>query len=146
MHFYEDVQVGDTHELGSYRVTKEEIVDFAEQFDPQPFHLDEAAAEESVFGRLVASGWHTASLTMRLLVQGREDLATIAGVGVDDLRWHAPLAAGDELSARAEVVDKRPDEKRDERGYVTTRIVGHNQDGERIISYDAIALVKRREG
>lgn len=145
MRFYDDLEVGETDEFGAYDVTKDEIVTFAEQYDPQPFHLDEDAAEASVFGELVASGWHTGAICMRLLVDHRESVATLAGIGLDDLRWHAPLTVGDTLQVRTEIVDKRPEEGRDDRGYVTTRLEGYDQHDELLISYDAIALVERRD-
>ena len=144
MRFYEDLTVGETETFGAYDVTKDEIVEFAEKYDPQPFHLDEAAAEESVFGELVASGWQTAAITMRLMVDERDDVATLAGVGVDDLRWHAPLKPGDTVRLRTEVLDKRSSGSRDDRGYVTTGVEGLTGDDEVIISYEATALVERR--
>ncbi len=146
MKFYEDLDVGEAEEFGEYTVTRDEIVEFAEKYDPQPFHLDEAAAEESVFGELVASGWQTAAITMRLTVDGQDDVATLAGVGVDDMRWHAPVKPGDTLRLRTEIVDKRPSESRDDRGYVTRRVEGLNGDDVVVISYEGTALVRRRDG
>jgi len=145
MRFYEDLTVGETETLGSYRVSKAEIVEFASQYDPQPFHLDETAAEDSIFGELVASGWHTGAICMRLVVENQEPIATLAGVGIDGLRWHAPVTPGDTIHAHAEVVDKRTSDRRDDRGYVTRRIEGFDQDGERLISYEGTALIERRE-
>lgn len=145
MKFYEDLDVGEAEEFGEYTVTRDEIVEFAEKYDPQPFHLDEAAAEESVFGELVASGWQTAAITMRLTVDGQDDVATLAGVGVDDMRWHAPVKPGDTLRLRTEIVDKRPSESRDDRGYVTRRVEGLNGDDVVVISYEGTALVRRRD-
>lgn len=107
--YYEDIEIGATQEFGSYTVEKEEIVSFAEQYDPQPFHVDESAAEDSIFGELVASGWHTAAMTMRILVDNRlEDDRSMGAVGVDDLRWKQPVRPGDTLTVRTEVVDKEP--------------------------------------
>lgn len=146
MRFYQDIPIGETDEFGEYEVTREEIIAFGERYDPQPFHVDEDAAKDSVFGELVASGWHTGAITMRLLVEHRDPIATLAGVGLDDLRWHAPLTAGDVLHLRTEVVDKHPAEARDDRGYLTTRVEGFDQDDQLLISYDATALVERRDG
>lgn len=145
MRFYEDLAVGETDEFGAYDVTKEEIIEFGEKYDPQPFHTDEAAAKDSVFGELVASGWQTGSICMRLIADNRDSVATLAGIGLDDLRWHAPLAAGDTLHVRIEVVDKRPEDGRDDRGYVTLSVEGYDQTDELLISYEATTLVERRD-
>lgn len=119
MQYYEDIEVGDTAEFGEYHVTKEEIVDFAERYDPQPFHTDEEAAEDSAFGELVASGWHTASMCMRMLVDGPlQERAGMGARGVDELRWKQPVRPGDTLSIRSEVIDKRVSESDPKRGYV----------------------------
>ncbi|RRJ28438.1 MaoC family dehydratase [Halocatena pleomorpha] len=107
--YYEDIEIGTTQEFGSYTVEKEELVSFAEQYDPQPFHVDESAAEESLFGELVASGWHTAAMTMRMLVDNSSaDSRAMGAVGVDELRWKEPVRPGDTLSVRTEVIDKEP--------------------------------------
>ncbi|MBX0325439.1 MaoC family dehydratase [Halomicroarcula sp. F13] len=143
MRFYDDIEVGDVRRSDEYRISKSEIVEFAEKYDPQPFHTDEAAAENSVFGGLVASGWQTAAICMRLHVESSEDTATQAGVGVDDLRWHRPLRPGDSLRLRNEIGDKRPSESDPSRGFVTTYHDGLNQDDELVISYEATAMVRR---
>jgi len=99
--YYEDLDIGETYETGGYTVTKEEIIEFAEQFDPQPFHLDEEAAQDSMFGELVASGLHTLCLSVRLfvteIVNGEVDIANMGGLGMDDLRWHEPVRLGETL-------------------------------------------------
>ena len=98
MQYSEDIEVGDTMEFGEYHVTKEEIIDFAERYDPQVFHTDEAAAKDSAFGELVASGWHTASMCMRMLVDGPlQERAGMGARGVDELRWKRPVRPGDTL-------------------------------------------------
>ena len=145
MQYYEDVEIGDTREFGEYTVTKEEIIEFAEQYDPQPFHTDEEAAEESAFGELVASGWHTASICMRLLATGPvQERASMGARGVDELRWHRPVRPGDTLSIRTEVVDKRVSESDPKRGYVDSRLEGINQDGEVVISWIGLGMIERR--
>jgi acyl dehydratase len=107
--YFEDIDVGDTDSFGSYTVTREDIVEFASQYDPQPFHVDPDAAAESPFGGLVASGWHTSAMTMRLLVDGYlDDAATRGALGVDELRWLEPVQPGDTLTARTEIVDTEP--------------------------------------
>ncbi|ELY49359.1 MaoC family dehydratase [Natronolimnohabitans innermongolicus] len=145
MQYYEDVEIGTTAEYGEYRITKSEIIEFAQQYDPQPFHLDEDAAAESAFGELVASGWHTASVCMRLLVDGYvQDRASMGARGVDELRWKRPVKPGDTLSVRTEVLDKRVSESDPRRGYVETRIEGVNQDGDVVISWIAHGMIERR--
>ncbi|ELZ18000.1 MaoC domain-containing protein dehydratase [Haloterrigena salina JCM 13891] len=145
MQYYEDIEVGETQEFGEYTVTKEEILEFAERYDPQPFHTDEEAAEESAFGELVASGWHTASICMRLLVDGSiQDQASMGARGVDELRWNQPVRPGDTLSVRTEVVDKRVSESDPKRGYVDSRLEGINQHDEVVISWVGLGMVERR--
>ncbi|ADB61200.1 MaoC domain protein dehydratase [Haloterrigena turkmenica DSM 5511] len=145
MQYYEDIEIGDTQECGEYTVTKEEILEFAEQYDPQPFHTDEEAAAESAFGELVASGWHTASICMRLLVDGSiRDQASMGARGVDELRWKRPVRPGDTLSVRTEVVDKRVSESDPKRGYVDSRLEGINQNDEVVISWIGLGMVERR--
>ena len=146
MRYYEDIEIGDTDEFGEYHVTKDEILEFAEQYDPQPFHTDEAAAEESAFGQLVASGWHTASICMRLLVDGPvRDRASMGARGVDELRWNQPVTPGDTLSIRTEVLEKRVSESDPTRGYVNTKLEGVNQDGDVVISWIGLEMVERRQ-
>jgi acyl dehydratase len=146
MRFYEDVSVGDVYTSESYTVSESEIVEFGEKYDPQPFHTDPQAARDSVFGGLVASGWQTAAICMRLHVQSSEDTATQAGLGVDDLRWHRPLRPGDSLRLRSEIIGKRPSDSNPDRGLVTTGHEGLNQDDDLVISYEATAMVRRRGG
>jgi acyl dehydratase len=147
MQHFEDIEVGETREFGEYHVTQEEIVEFAEQYDPQPFHTDPEAAKDSVFGELVASGWHTAAICMRMTVDGLvEDRAGMGARGVDELRWRQPVRPGDTLHLRTEVIDKRPSESHPDRGYVDTRMEGINQDGDVVISWIGLGMVKRREG
>ncbi|MGQ4557585.1 MaoC/PaaZ C-terminal domain-containing protein [Halobellus sp. GM3] len=144
MRYFEDVEVGLTAEFGTYAVTKDEIREFAEKYDPQPFHLDEAAAADSVFGELVASGWHTMAMCMRMIAENPDRLAAFAGVAADNIRWHRPVRPDDTLHMRSEILEKRPSSKRDDRGYVTTGFECLNQDGEVVTTFEATALVKRR--
>ncbi|MFC7213719.1 MaoC family dehydratase [Saliphagus sp. GCM10025334] len=135
MHYYEDIEIGDVEEYGKYEVTKEEIKEFARKYDPQPFHLDEDAAKESIFGELVASGWHTAAIMMRLsVVNSEEESAFLGSFGIDEIRWKSPVRPGDTLRRRSEVIEKRLSESRDDRGYVKSRIEGLNQNDEVVIS------------
>ena len=144
MRYFEDVSVGSTATFGEYDVTKAEIREFARTYDPQPFHLDEAAATESIFGELVASGWHTMAMCMRMVADRPNPLAALAGVSADNIRWHAPVTPGDQLHLRSEVLDKRPSNTHDDRGYVTVRFEGINRE-EVVVSYESTALIKRRK-
>lgn len=144
---FEDMTVGRTYEIdGSYDVTDSEIKRFAEQYDPQPFHLDEDAAAESMFGSLAASGWHTASMCMRLLVEGFLDPeSSMGGKGIDELRWLRPVHPGDTLRIEVEVLEKRVSESRPAIGHVRTKLVGYNQDEEAVIEWTARTMHRRRD-
>jgi len=144
MRYFEDVSVGDTARFGGYDVTKSEIVEFARRYDPQPFHLDEEAAAESMFGELVASGWHTMAMCMRMVADRPDPLAALAGVSADRIRWHEPVYPGDRLHLRSEILEKRLSNSHDDRGYVTVRFEGFNQGDTMVVSYEATALVERR--
>ncbi|MEY7849017.1 MaoC family dehydratase [Natrarchaeobius sp. A-rgal3] len=149
MRHYGDITVGETEEYGAYEVTKDEIIEFGRKYDPQPFHTDEEAARNSYFGELVASGWHTASICMRLSVEmkqreGHEPENNLAGAGVDELRWHEPVKPGDVLRIRREVVDKRPVESETAGGYIDARIEGINQNDDVVISYVGKSLHGKR--
>ncbi len=145
--YFEDLEVGETYETGSYTITKEEIITFAEQFDPQPFHVDEEAAQESMFGGLVASGLHTLCLSVRLFitefVQGEEGVANMGGSGMDDLQWQKPVYPGDALRVQIEVIGKTPSESRPERGYVDFRRRVFTDD-EEVMSLVSHNIIRRR--
>jgi acyl dehydratase len=131
--YLEDFAVGQTFGSGRLRIDKERARAFAAEFDPQPFHLDEAAARQSVFGGLAASGWHTASVTMRLLVESDlKPAGGIVGAGFDELRWPRPVRPGDELRIESEVLEVRPSKSRPERGLIKVRTITLNQDGEAV--------------
>jgi acyl dehydratase len=143
--YLEDFAVGQVFESDRLRVDKEAITAFARQFDPQPYHLDEEAARNSVFGGLAASGWHTAALTMRLLVDSDfRPAAGILGVGFDELSWPRPVRPGDELHTKSEVLDVRPSKSRPDRGLVRVRTTTFNQNGEAVQIYTGNLLVPRR--
>ena len=144
--YFEDFVVGQVHKpSGRVRVEKDEIIAFAKQFDPQPFHLDEEAARKSIFGRLVASGWHTAALTMRLIAGSEYRAATgTIGLGFDDLRWPIPVRPGDELRIESEVLEMRTSKSRPDRGLLKIRTRTFNQDGEVVQELIANAMVPRR--
>jgi acyl dehydratase len=143
--YLEDFAVGQVFRSGSLRVTEADIKAFAAQFDPQPFHLDDAAAKATLFGGLAASGWHTAALTMRLLVDGGAPIAGgIIGAGTDELRWPRPVRPGDELRAESEVLEIRPSRSRLTQGMVKMRTTTLNQNGEPVQIFVANLVVPRR--
>jgi acyl dehydratase len=156
MRFFEDLEIGQRREIGSFTFTPELIKKFAAQFDPQRFHLDEEAGRNSLFGGLAASGWHVGSVCMKLLVaDGKRQMQEAAArgekialwgpsPGVRDLRWLKPLLAGDTIAYASEVAAKRASEKRPEWGIVEARNTGTNQRGELAFSLLATAFVPRR--
>jgi acyl dehydratase len=158
MKFWDDLAVGGRTELGRHTFTADDIKSFARRFDPQPFHLDEAAAARSHFGALCASGWHTASIWMRLMVEhtNREDAATRArgeavaalgpSPGFRDLKWLKPVYAGDTVTYFTEVLDKRPSNSRPQWGLMSIRNSGVNQKGDTVISFISTAFVERCRG
>ena len=145
MRYFEDFKVGESFELGSTTITDAEIIAFARQYDPQSFHLDPEAAKQSIFGGLIASGWQTASLFMRMLVDSIISKSHGMGSsGLEELRWPAPVRPGDTLNARMLVLETRPSRSRPEMGIVRWRGEGLNQRGELVMSLVAINFFRRR--
>lgn len=143
--YYEDIEVGEVRDLGAYRVSNDECTAFAKRYDPQPIHIDEAAARDSIYGEIIASGWYTASVCMRLLVDGfLNDAASMGAFGLDELRWSTPVRAGDTISAHNEITDKRPSDSRDDRGYVQNEVTAYNQDGEEVVFWHATNIFGRK--
>lgn len=143
--YLEDVEPGRTWALGEARPTEEEIVAFARAFDPQPFHADAAAAESGPFGGLVASGWHTCAMFMRLLVDGLVSrMVSYGSPGVDELRWLRPVRPGDRLSARVEALEARPSSSRPDRGSVRCRMEMLDAEGRPVMQMTAVLIVGRR--
>jgi acyl dehydratase len=148
LRYFEDFQVGQKFQSGTATVTAEEIKAFARQFDPQPFHLDEAAAAATFFGGLAASGWHTAGIVMRLVVESdlRPAGGTI-GAGVESIRWPRPVRPGDVLRVEGEVLEVRASKSRPEIGIVKTRLTATNQAGEVVqVSEPALVVLRRPRG
>ncbi len=144
--YFEDFAVGEVFKpSGRVRVEKDEIIAFAKKFDPQFFHLDEEAARKSIFGRLVASGWHTAAMTMSLVARSeyRSAGGTI-GMGFEDVRWPAPVYPGDELRIETEVLEMRASKSRPDRGVMKLRTRTLNQNDEAVQELVAYAMVPRR--
>jgi len=145
--YFEDFKPGEVAELGSHTITKDEIIAFARQFDPQTFHLDEEAARQTIFGGLIASGWHTGSLVMRLFCDGViKDTASLGSPGVDEMRWIKPVRPGDTLSLRMTVTECVPSRSRPDRGIVRSLLELRNQHGEVAVSIKGMNLVRRRGG
>ena len=142
--YFEDLKVGDRFRSGTYKVTEEQIVSFAREFDPQPFHLDPAVARQTMFKGLIASGWHTAAITMRLFVQTLNFAEGAIGLGVDELRWPNAVRPGDVLQVETEIVDLRESRSKPSHGIVRIRNVTTNQRGEVVQTMFASALVLRR--
>ncbi len=157
MKFFEDIQVGDVFDYGRYTFTAENIKAFAVRYDPQAFHVDEAAAERSHFGALVASGWHTALAWMRLMIDYRRRMdeamlargEPVAGIGpalgFRDLKWPTPVYVGDTVAYRSEVIELRLSDSRPQSGLMTFRSTGVNQHGKPVLSLISTTFVERRE-
>jgi acyl dehydratase len=143
--FLEDYAVGQKFGSGRLTIAKEQITSFAAQFDPQPFHLDERAARDTIFQGLAASGWHTAALTMRLLVEGElKPVGGIIGMGFDEFRWPRPVRPGDELRVESEVLEVRPSKSRPDQGLIKVRTTTLNQRDEAVQVNVGTLIVPRR--
>jgi len=146
MRYFEDFQVGQVHEAGPHKVTREEILAFAQQYDPQSFHLDDEAGRRTIYGGIIASGWHTAAISHRLLVDCiLKDSAGLGSPGVDELRWIRPVRPDDALSLRVEVVELIPSRTKRDRGAIRCRLELRNQQGEGVMTLNAISMFSRRE-
>jgi acyl dehydratase len=144
--YLEDFAVGQTFRSGRLRMDGERAIAFAAEFDPQPFHLDEAAARRSIFGGLTASGWHTAALTMRLLVESElKPAGGMVGAGIEELRWPRPVRPGDELRVECEVIEVRPSKSRPEQGIIRLRTTTLNQNDKPVLGYVVSMIVPRRQ-
>jgi acyl dehydratase len=144
--YFEDFAVGQSYGSGRARIDTDRIKSFAAEFDPQPFHLDEETARNTMFRGLAASGWHTAAFTMRLLVESElKPAGGIVGAGFDELRWPRPVRPGDELRVESEVLEVRPSKSRPEQGLIKVRTTTLNQDGEAVQVLVANLVVPRRQ-
>ena len=146
MIYFEDLVVGAETEFGSYEVTREEVLEFARKYDPQPFHLSDEEAAKTHFGRLSASGWHTAAMTMSVIARHvvDEKQAGLGSPGIDELRWKKPVYPGDTLTVRGRIVEKTPSRSRPEMGSFRTETTVFNQNGELVMSFVSIVLMRRR--
>ena len=144
--YFEDIGIGDVQSFGRYEVTREEAIDFARKFDPQPFHLSDEAAAETFLGRVAASGWHTCAMTMRMIIENFQarEVAARGGAGVEELRWLKPVYPGDTLRCESEVIAKRPSASRPELGLLRTQITVLNQEGAAVMRFISTGLIACR--
>lgn len=146
MIYFEDLQEGAETDFGTYEVTREEVLDFARKYDPQPFHLSDEEAAKTHFGRLAASGWHTAAMTMAVIaryVVGHAQ-AGLGSPGIDELRWKKPVYPGDTLHVRGRILEKTPSRSRPEMGSFRTQTTITNQDDQVVMTFISIVLIRRR--
>jgi acyl dehydratase len=146
MKYLEDMEVGETASFGSYRVTREEVIEFASKYDPQPFHLSDEAAARTYFGRISASGWHTAAMTMRMLVDHMttDEHAGLGSPGIDELRWLKPVYPGDTLRVESKLIEVRPSRSRPDMGSTKSETTVFNQHGEAVMTMKSRGLMRRR--
>ena len=146
MIYFEDLKIGAETYFGSYEVTREEVLDFARKYDPQPFHLSDEAAAKTHFGRLAASGWHTAAMTMGVIARRVVDQqqSGLGSQGIDELRWKKPVYPGDTLHVRGKILEKTPSRSGPDMGSFRTQTTVSNQDGEVVMTFISIVLIRRR--
>ncbi|HEV2357913.1 MAG TPA: MaoC family dehydratase [bacterium] len=145
--YFEDYVPGSVLEYGAITVTEEDMIEFAERFDPQPFHVDADAAAEGPFGGLIASGWHTASVMMRLVADHYlSKVASLGSPGVDELRWTRPVRPGDSLRVRVSIMEARRSRSKPDRGVVRSRVEIVNQRGDVVMSLQALNILRCRNG
>lgn len=146
--YLDDLKVGDIARFGRYEVTREEVIEFASKYDPQSFHLDDEAATKGLFGKIAASGWHTAGMTMRMQVEHWQEIgldkASLGGAGMDDIRWTQPVFPGDVLSCETEVLEIMPSRSKPDRGMVKTRWTTLNQRNEPVMVLTTLGIMRRR--
>ncbi|QKG71526.1 MaoC family dehydratase [Erythrobacter mangrovi] len=147
MKYFEDIEIGVVQSFGHYEVTREEVMEFAGKYDPQPFHLDDEAAAQTHFGRLSASGWHTCAMTMSMMVANMnvEKSAGLGSPGVDNLRWVKPVYPGDTLRCESQVLEKRRSRSRPEMGIFKVRHRTFNQNDELVLDMVSNGLIRVRK-
>lgn len=143
--YFEDFAVGEMIELGSRSISEQEIIDFGQQFDPQSFHVDRDAAKSSIFGGLIASGWHSCALLMRLMVDGMiKDSSSMGSPGIDEIRWIIPVRPGDTLTARYKVLEIKPSTSKPDRGVIFCECELENAQGQIVMTMRSRGLFGRR--
>ncbi|PWL26940.1 MAG: acyl dehydratase [Altererythrobacter sp. XM-24bin4] len=147
MIYYEDLEIGAKQNFGRYEVTREEVIEFAKQYDPQAFHLDDDAAARTHFGRLSASGWHTCAMTMAMMVENMKNVkqAGLGSPGLDNLQWKKPVYPGDTLRVESEVISKRRSQSRREMGLFKSRAQIFNQNDEIVLEMTSNGLIAVRD-
>ena len=147
MQYFEDLVVGSKASFGRYEVTREEVIEYASKYDPQPFHLDDEAAAKTHFGRISASGWHTCAMTMAMLVQNLKNhkQAGLGSPGLDELRWLKPVYPGDVLRVESELLERTRSRSRPEMGSFKSIISVFNQDDVKVMTFRSIGLIAVRE-
>ena len=144
--YFEDYEAGRVYELGSVQVELAEVVEFATRYDPQYFHIDKSRAKESIYGGIIASGWHTASMMMRVFADKfLSDVSSMGSPGLDELRWYLPVRPGDTLFVSAIVLETRLSKSKPDRGVMRTRTEVHNQSHTLVLSSTAVNFMRRRQ-
>jgi acyl dehydratase len=146
MQYFEDLEVGAETYFGSYDVTREEIIEIAGKYDPQPFHLSDEEAAKTHFGRIAASGWHTCAMTMAVIARHvvDEEQAGLGSPGIDELRWRRPVYPGDTLHVRGKIVEKTPSRSKPHMGSFRSEMMVTNQDDQPVMTFTSIVLIQRR--
>ena len=146
MRYFEDLEVGAETDFGTYEVTRDEVLEFARKYDPQPFHLSDEEAAKTHFGRIAASGWHTAAMTMAVIARHvvAHEQAGLGSPGIDELRWKKPVYPGDTLYVRGQILEKTPSRSKPEIGSFRTQTTVTNQTGETVMTFISIVLIRRR--
>ncbi len=143
--YWEDFKVGEVEQIGGKRVDKDEIIAFARQYDPQPFHIDEAAAKQSMYGGLIASGWHTCAMVMRMMCDAYMlRSASVGSPGIDNLKWLKPVRPGDTINARRTTLETRESKSKPDIGIVNNLWEVFNQDGEMVMTMQGYGMFRRR--
>lgn len=146
MIYFEDLEIGKSAVFGTYDVTREEVLEFARKYDPQPFHLSDEEAAKTHFGRIAASGWHTAAMVMAVIARRvvDEEQAGLGSPGIDELRWKKPVYPGDTLTVSGEILEKTPSRSRPDIGSFRTKTTVTNQNGDVVMTFISIVLIRRR--
>jgi acyl dehydratase len=144
--YFEDLEIGHASTFGRYEVTREEVIEFAKRYDPQPFHLSDEAAAKTHFGRLAASGWHTCAMTMAMIARhvNQTGQAGLGSPGVDELRWLKPVYPGDTLTVTSKLVEKNPSRSKPQIGSFRSEVTVTNQDDVPVLRFTSIVLIRRR--
>ena len=146
MQYFEDLEIGAETYFGSYEVTRDEVLEFARKYDPQPFHLSDEEAAKTHFGRIAASGWHTCAMTMAVIARHvvEHEQAGLGSPGIDDLRWKRPVYPGDTLHVRSIIVEKTPSRSKPDMGSFRSEMTVTNQDGQPVMTFTSIVLIRKR--